>query len=99
MACRIIFNSPSPTMSSAFRKVDDTAHSDLFDIHRLRHVIEPKLNLFAGVENKDRNDVFIYDEPIDQIWDISAVQLALRQRWQTKRGGPGNWRSVDFFAL
>jgi hypothetical protein len=27
------------------------------------------------------------------------VQLALRQRWQTKRGGPGNWRSVDFFAL
>jgi lipopolysaccharide export system protein LptA len=85
--------------STAFWKVDDTAQSDLFDIHRLRHVIEPEVNLFAGVENKDRNDVFIYDEPIDQIWDISAVQLALRQRWQTKRGGPGNWRSVDFFAL
>ena len=86
-------------MTTAFWKVDDSAKSDLFDIHRLRHVVEPELNLFAGVENKDRNDVFIYDEPVDQIWDISAVQLALRQRWQTKRGGPGNWRSVDFFTL
>ena len=86
-------------MSTAFWKVDDTARSELFDIHRLRHVVEPELNLFAGVENKDRNDVFIYDEPVDQLWDISAMQLALRQRWQTKRGGPGNWRSVDFFTL
>jgi lipopolysaccharide assembly outer membrane protein LptD (OstA) len=34
---------------------------------------------------------------IDAITDISAVNLALRQRWQTKRGGPGRWRSVDFF--
>src|SRR6185436_20012000 len=33
------------------------------------------------------------------VFDVSAVLLALRQRWQTKRGGPGNWRSVDFFAL
>ena len=24
--------------------------------------------------------------------------MALRQRWQTKRGGPGKWRSVDFLT-
>ena len=38
-------------------------------------------------------------EPIDAINDISAAQIALRQRWQTKRGGPGRWRSVDFFTF
>jgi len=85
--------------STAFWRTDDSFKSELFDIHRLRHVIEPELNLYTSIQNKDRNDVFIYDENIDGIFDISAVQLALKQRWQTKRGGPGNWRSVDFFAL
>jgi hypothetical protein len=86
-------------VSTAFWRVDDTAQSDLFDIHRIRHVVEPELNLFTSTSTVDRNDVFIYDEPVDAINDISAVQLALRQRWQTKRGGAGQWRSVDFFSL
>jgi lipopolysaccharide assembly outer membrane protein LptD (OstA) len=85
--------------TTAFWRVDDTAQSDLFDIHRIRHVIEPELNLFAGASNKDFTDVFNFDEQHDQVFDISAAQLALRQQWQTKRGGPGNWRSVDFFTL
>ena len=29
---------------------------------------------------------------------MDAVQFALRQRWQTKRGAPGQHRSVDVFA-
>jgi hypothetical protein len=36
---------------------------------------------------------------VDAINDISAASMGLRQRWQTKRGGPGNERSVDFFSL
>jgi lipopolysaccharide assembly outer membrane protein LptD (OstA) len=84
--------------TTAFWRVDDSAESDLFDIHRLRHVIEPELNLFTSGETVDRSQVFIYDEQTDAISDISAIQLALHQRWQTKRGGPGRWRSVDFFT-
>ena len=86
-------------MTTEFWKVDDTAQSDFFDIHRIRHVIEPELNLFTSISNKDRDDVFIYDQAVDNISDVSAAQLAINQRWQTKRGGPGNWRSVDFFTL
>ena len=86
-------------LTTAFWKVDDSANSDLFDIHRVRHVIEPEVNLFTSGQTVDRGDLFIYDEPIDPINDVSAAQLALRQRWQTKRGGPGRWRSVDFFSL
>ncbi len=86
-------------LTTALWKVDDSAQSRLLDIHRLRHVIEPEIHLFTSAATKDRTEVFIYDEPVDAINDVSAMQLALRQRWQTKRGGPGAWRSVDFFAL
>ncbi|HEY7089052.1 MAG TPA: hypothetical protein VH518_13240, partial [Tepidisphaeraceae bacterium] len=86
-------------VTTAFWRVDDSARSDLFDIHRVRHVIEPELHLFTSTSNKDRDDLFNYEEQVDAINDVSAVQLALHQRWQTKRGGAGQWRSTDFFTL
>lgn len=86
-------------LSTAFWRTDDTASSDFLDIHRLRHVIEPTINLHTGISTTDREDVFIYDEQVDGINDISALQLAVNQRWQTKRGGAGRWRSVDVFTL
>ena len=55
--------------------------------------------MFTSVQAKDQTDVFVFDEDVDRINDITAVQLALRQRWQTKRGGAGRWRSVDLFTF
>ena len=86
-------------LTTAFWKVDNAVESDVFDLHRLRHIVEPEVNVFASSSNVDQNRVFVYDPEVDAVNDIEAVQLALRQRWQTKRGGPGRWRSVDFFAL
>ncbi|MEO6437457.1 MAG: LPS assembly protein LptD [Tepidisphaeraceae bacterium] len=85
--------------NTQFWKVDNAAKSDLFDIHRIRHIIEPEVHLFASASNIDPNELFIYDTPVDNINDVQAVQFALRQRWQTKRGGPGRLRSVDFLAF
>jgi hypothetical protein len=86
-------------INTAFWKTDDQAKSELFDIHRMRHVVEPEVNLFTSAQTRDASDFFIYDEDVDALYDVSAVQVALHQRWQTKRGGAGNWRSVDFFTL
>lgn len=86
-------------ITTEFWKVDPNAQSDLFDIHQLRHVIEPELNLFTAVQNISQKDVFIYDEPIDEVNDISAASFAVHQRWETKRGGPGQWRNVDAFTF
>ncbi len=86
-------------LTTDFWKTDDSIESDLFDIHRVRHIISPELNLFSSASNVDQSRLFIYDPQIDAVNDIEAVQVALRQRWQTKRGGPGRWRSVDFFTL
>jgi len=86
-------------INTAFWKIDNSAESELLDIHRVRHVIEPELQLFTSAATEDRSDPFIYDMDVDAINDVSAVSGGLRQRWQTKRGGPGNERSVDFFTL
>jgi len=85
--------------STAFWKVDPYAESDMFDIHQIRHIIQPEVNLFTSAQNIGHQDVYIYDEPIDAVNGISAAQFALRQTWQTKRGAPGEWRNVDFFSL
>jgi hypothetical protein len=86
-------------LTTDFWKVDDSIDSDLFDLHRIRHVVSPELNVFGSASNYDQDRLFIYDPEIDAVNDVEAVQAVLRQRWQTKRGGPGRWRSVDFFTL
>ncbi len=86
-------------LTTAFWKTDNAVESELFDLHRIRHVIEPEINVFASSSNVDQNRVFIYDPEVDAVNDVTAVQLALRQRWQTKRGGPGRWRSVDVLSI
>jgi len=80
-------------------KTDPTAESDFLDIHQLRHVIEPELNFFSSAMNVQRNQVFVYDPQVDAINDLTVGEIGLHQRWQTKRGGPGQWRSVDAFTL
>ena len=86
-------------VSTQFWKTDPAAESDFFDIHQLRHVIQPEMNFFTSAMNTQRNQVFVYDQEVDAINDISAGQFAIHQRWETKRGGPGAWRSVDIFTL
>jgi hypothetical protein len=94
-----LFGAVGARVGTAFWRTFDRVESRLFDVHRVRHVVEPELNVFAAAQTDDRNDVFVYEEDVDATHDVSAVQVALRQRWQTKRGGPGRWRSVDFFAV
>ena len=93
-----VFAGTGVRLNTAFWRVDDYAASELWDIHRVRHVIEPELHLFASGQSVDQTDLLIYDEQVDRVNDIQAVQLAMHQRWQTMRGGPGNWRSVDFLT-
>jgi LPS transport system D len=86
-------------MTTDFWKVDDTVQSDLFDIHRVRHIIEPEINLYTSGENVDRDQLYIYDENVDGISDVSLAEVALHQRWETYRGPPGKQDSVDFLSL
>lgn len=86
-------------VSTQLWQTHDSVESEIWDVHRLRHVIEPELHVFGSASGTDRDEVYVFDEPIDQINDITAMQVAVRQRWQTKRGGPGRWHNVDFFTF
>lgn len=86
-------------MSTQFFKTYEDLHSTLFDINRMRHIVEPQLNVFASAQTTDRDDVYVYDENIDGISDVVGAQFVIKQRFQTKRGGEGRYRSVDFFTL
>jgi lipopolysaccharide assembly outer membrane protein LptD (OstA) len=82
-----------------FWKVDPTVESDLLDLHELRHIIEPEVDLYTSAENVSPDDVTIYEQNVDELPAISAASFDLRQEWQTQRGGPGHWQSVDAFTL
>jgi lipopolysaccharide assembly outer membrane protein LptD (OstA) len=94
-----LFGGAGARVSTAFWKVTEGVESRVFDLHRMRHVVEPELNVFTSGTTVNRDELFHYDEPVDAIFDVSAVSLALRQRWQTERGAPGRRRSVDFVSL
>ena len=94
-----IFGAAGVRFTTAFSRVEDGVESDLLDLHRLRHVIEPEVNLFTSGQTIDRTRLYVYDENVDGISDVSAAQLSLHNRFQTYRGGPGKERSVDFLSV
>lgn len=94
-----VFGGAGARISTTFWRVDPSAESDLLDIHQLRHVVEPTLDLFASGSTVDRGQLYMYDTAVDAINDISGLDVGLHQRWQTQRGGPGQWRSVDVLTV
>ena len=86
-------------LGTAFSRVSDGVYSRLLDLDRIRHVVEPSVSVFASAQSADRSEFYVYDSDIDGVSDIRAVQVALRQRFQTRRGAPGRKRSVDVFAV
>ncbi len=79
--------------------VDEFAESEFFDIHRLRHIIEPSATLWASDTSLNREDLPLYEHDVEGIKQGKAYRLGVRNTWQTKRGGPGAWRSVDWLAI
>lgn len=85
--------------STTLQRIDNSVESRLFDLHRIRHIIEPNLALWYAYSNVDQSDLPVYDEAVESIATGAAMRLGVRNTWQTQRGGPGRWRSVDVFTL
>lgn len=80
-------------------RVYDDVESDLFDVHRLRHVIKGDFNAFGAAHNRGRERLSPFDPGVEDVDDASGVMLGLRQKWQTKRGLPGEQRTVDWITF
>lgn len=94
-----LFGTVGTRASTQFWRVFDGFVSRIFDVTGLRHIIKPEATAWASASNHDSLDLHPFDRGIEDIDDFLGTSLALRQRWQTKRGGPGNWRVVDWITL
>lgn len=86
-------------IATQIQRVNDSVESRLFDLHRTRHIIEPSLTLWHAGTNVDRVNLPVYDDGVENLAEGTIVRVGVDQTWQTKRGGPGRWRSVDVFKL
>ena len=94
-----LFGSLGVRATTTIQKVDESVESRLLDLHRIRHIIQPGVTLWTSGASIDQADLPVYDESVESLADGSVIRLSLDQTWQTKRGGPGRWRSVDVLTL
>lgn len=85
--------------STTLTRVDNTVESELFDLHRVRHIVEPGVTVWHAGSTVDRVDLPVYDDAVESLAEGTMVRAGINQTWQTKRGGPGRWRDVDVFKL
>ncbi len=86
-------------VSTQITRIDDSVESETFDLHRTRHIIEPNVTVWYAGANLSQNDVPIYDDEVESLATGATMRAGLTQTWQTQRGGPGRWRSVDFLTI
>ena len=82
-----------------FSRAYDRVEDPLLDLHRLRHIVEPSLDLFYAGTTVDATDIPVFDPDVESLSDGGGVKLGLRNTLQTQRGGPGRYRSVDWLVV
>jgi len=80
-------------------KTYDNVSSTLFDVHRLRHIIEPSLDISFSDASVNRSELSIFENDVEGINQGLMTKFGLRNTLQTQRGGPGRWRTVDWIVL
>jgi hypothetical protein len=86
-------------LHTSFSQSFDNVESDLFDVHRLRHIIEPSATIQYADTTINQESLPVYDYDVESIAEGATGRFGVRNTLQTQRGGPGNWRSVDFLRL
>ncbi len=94
-----VWGAEGVTFATEMQRIDNDVESRLFDLHRLRHIIQPSLSVWHADSSIDRIDLPVYDDDVESLAEGTATRFAVNQTWQTQRGGPGRWRSVDVFKL
>ena len=94
-----IWSSAGVRTSTSIVNVNNELESRVFDLHRMRHIIEPYATGWVSGTNVNSENLPVYDEGVEPIVDGAMVNLGIRQTWQTERGPVHNRRSVDWLML
>lgn len=93
------FYASGARLSTQITRVYNDAESDTFDIHRLRHILEPNVTVWYGGSTLNQTELPVYDDRVESLATGATIKAGLSQTLQTQRGGAGRWRSVDWFTL
>jgi len=85
--------------STQLTRINNEIDSALLDLHRTRHIVEPNMTVWYAGTNVDQSKLPVYDDQVESLASGASIKLGLDQTWQTQRGGPGRWRSVDFLKV
>jgi LPS transport system D len=85
--------------TATFWRTYENVDSNFFDVHGLRHIIQPEVDVFASGSNVQEGYLQPYDRDVEGITDASGAQIALHQIFQTKRGRPGQEETVDWITF
>ncbi|MGD2108980.1 MAG: LPS assembly protein LptD [Phycisphaerae bacterium] len=80
-------------------RVFPDVRSALFDIEGIRHIVKSDVVAWISQSNHDSDELFHFDETVEQIDEVDGVAFGVRQRWQTKRGRGPTRRTVDLLTL
>ena len=80
-------------------RVDDTARSELWDVDRIRHVLEPNATIWQAGTTVEQDEYPIYDPEVESLIDGLLIRAGVRSTWQTMRGPDADKRSVDWITL
>ncbi len=94
-----LWGSGGMRLHTAFARTYPDANIPALDVHQLRHVIEPEADLFYAGSTVDPGAYPVYDADVESIAEGWGIRLGVRQTLQTKRGGIGRWRNVDWIVF
>lgn len=94
-----LWGSTGGTLSTQIQRVNNSVDSRMFDLHRIRHIVEPSVTIFTAGTNRDESTLPTYDENVEAIAKGTSIRAGVNQIWQTQRGRPGRYYSVDVFTL
>ena len=86
-------------LGTSFARADASARSALLDLDGLRHVVEPSATFFLNGSTIDPDDLPVYDPDVESLAQGAGVRVGVLNTWQTRRGGPGRQRTVDWVTL
>lgn len=73
--------------------------SKTLDLHRLRHIIEPELEVSLAGATLESFDLPVYDQDVERLSEGGSMRVGLRNTLQTYRGPAPQRRSVDWLVL
>lgn len=94
-----LWGSGGVRVATSIQRVDNSVQSRLWDVDRVRHIIEPSMTLWHSDASIDQLDLPVYDDEVESLATGTSVRAGVKNTWQTMRGGQGRLRSVDWLVI